>query len=70
MPDVPFKDESCKTVGACFDLKATGFRLGVIANFGQHPKPQYERIVRSRLLLFFDHESHESNEYRAVFLFV
>ncbi len=27
-------------------LKATGYRLGIIANFGQHPKLQYERIVR------------------------
>ena len=53
MPDVLFKDESCKTVGACFDLKATGFRLGVIANFGQHPKPQYERIVPQSLAAVF-----------------
>ncbi|MEO9930351.1 GxxExxY protein [Rhodopirellula bahusiensis] len=27
-------------------LKATGYRLGIIANFGHHPKLQYERIVR------------------------
>jgi len=27
-------------------LKATGFRLGIIANFGHYPKLQYERIVR------------------------
>lgn len=27
-------------------LKATGFRLGLLVNFGQHPKLQYERIVR------------------------
>ena len=27
-------------------LKATGFRLGILVNFGQHPKLQYERIVR------------------------
>jgi len=27
-------------------LKATGYRLGIIVNFGQHPKLQYERIVR------------------------
>ena len=27
-------------------LKATGFRLGLLVNFGQHPKLEYERIVR------------------------
>ena len=27
-------------------LKATGFRLGLIFNFGHFPKAQYERIVR------------------------
>lgn len=27
-------------------LKATGYRLGIIINFGHHPKLQYERIVR------------------------
>ena len=27
-------------------LKATGYRLGIIVNFGHHPKLQYERIVR------------------------
>ena len=27
-------------------LKATGFRLGLLVNFGQHPKLVYERIVR------------------------
>ncbi len=27
-------------------LKATGFRLGLLVNFGQYPKLQYERIVR------------------------
>ncbi len=26
-------------------LKATGFRLGLLVNFGHHPKLQYERIV-------------------------
>jgi GxxExxY protein len=26
-------------------LKATGFRLGLLVNFGQHPKLVYERIV-------------------------
>ncbi len=45
MLDILFKDESYKIVGACFDLKATGYRLGIIASFGQHPKLQYERIV-------------------------
>jgi GxxExxY protein len=28
------------------DLKATGHRLGILANFGHHPKLQSERIVR------------------------
>lgn len=28
------------------DLKATGFRLGLLINFGDHPKLEYERIVR------------------------
>jgi GxxExxY protein len=27
-------------------LKATGLRLGLLVNFGHHPKVQYERIVR------------------------
>jgi GxxExxY protein len=27
-------------------LKATGFRLGLLVNFGHYPKLQYERIVR------------------------
>lgn len=27
-------------------LKATGFRLGLLVNFGHFPKLQYERIVR------------------------
>ncbi len=27
-------------------LKATGFRLGLLINFGHHGKLQYERIVR------------------------
>ena len=27
-------------------LKATGFKLGLLVNFGHHPKLQYERIVR------------------------
>jgi GxxExxY protein len=27
-------------------LKATGFRLGLLINFGNHPKLEYERIVR------------------------
>ncbi|GIW97250.1 MAG: GTP-binding protein [Pirellulaceae bacterium] len=26
-------------------LKATGFRLGILVNFGSHPKLAYERIV-------------------------
>ena len=27
-------------------LKATGYRLGLLVNFGAHGKLQYERIVR------------------------
>ena len=27
-------------------LKATGIRLGLLVNFGHHPKIEYERIVR------------------------
>jgi len=27
-------------------LKATGFRLGLLVNFGSHPKLVYERIIR------------------------
>ncbi len=27
-------------------LKATGFKLGLLVNFGEHPKLQYERIVK------------------------
>lgn len=29
-------------------LKATGFELGLLVNFGTHPKLQHERIVRSK----------------------
>jgi GxxExxY protein len=28
-------------------LKATGFQLGLLVNFGHYPKLQYERIVRT-----------------------
>lgn len=28
------------------DLKATGFKLGLLVNFGHYPKLEYERIVR------------------------
>ena len=27
-------------------LKATGYELGILVNFGSHPKLEYERIVR------------------------
>ena len=27
-------------------LRATGFRLGLLVNFGHHPKVEWERIVR------------------------
>lgn len=27
-------------------LKATGYRLGLLVNFGHHPKVEYERIIR------------------------
>jgi GxxExxY protein len=27
-------------------LKATGYRLGLLVNFGNHPKLEYERIVK------------------------
>jgi GxxExxY protein len=27
-------------------LKATGYKLGLLVNFGKYPKVQYERIVR------------------------
>ena len=27
-------------------LKATGFRVGILANFAHHPKLEYERIIR------------------------
>ena len=27
-------------------LKATGYELGILLNFGSHPKLEYERIVR------------------------
>lgn len=27
-------------------LKATGYRLGLLVNFGHYPKLQYERIIR------------------------
>ena len=31
-------------------LKATGHRLGLLVNFGNYPKLEWERIVRIRLL--------------------
>jgi GxxExxY protein len=27
-------------------LKATGYRLGILVNFGHHPKLEWERVVR------------------------
>ncbi len=36
-------DEHCAQVHNY--LKATGYRLGLLVNFGQHPDLQYERIV-------------------------
>jgi GxxExxY protein len=27
-------------------LKATGFKLGLLVNFGSHPQVEWERIVR------------------------
>ena len=30
-------------------LKASGFELGVLVNFGHYPKLQYERIVKTQL---------------------
>jgi len=29
-------------------LKATGYKLGILINFGQHPKLEWERIVNDR----------------------
>ena len=37
MPHVPMKEKS---------LKATGHRLGLIINFGHHPKVEIERFAR------------------------
>ena len=37
-------DEHCAQV--LNYLNATGFKLGLLVNFGHHPKLEYERIVR------------------------
>ena len=45
-----YKDECYKIIGAYFEvyyLNASGFELGLLVNFGHHPKIEYERIVRS-----------------------
>ncbi|MBC8324014.1 MAG: GxxExxY protein [Verrucomicrobia subdivision 3 bacterium] len=30
-------------------LKATGYKLGLLANFGHHPKIEWERIIREKI---------------------
>ena len=44
--EIFLKDEAYAIIGACFELKATGYRLGLLVNFGAHGKLLYERIVR------------------------
>ena len=57
---IVYKDESYAIMGACFEvykekgcgfvepvyLKATGYTLGLLVNFGGYPQVEYERIVR------------------------
>ncbi|GIW97249.1 MAG: hypothetical protein KatS3mg111_0582 [Pirellulaceae bacterium] len=49
MAEIVYKQESYQFIGAWFVVynysKATGFRLGILVNFGSHPKLAYERIV-------------------------
>lgn len=48
--EIVYREEAFAIIGACFEvhnyLKATGFRLGLLVNFGHYPKLEYERIVR------------------------
>jgi len=48
--EIVYKDESYEIMGACFEvhnyLKATGYKLGLLVNFGHYPKVEWERIVR------------------------
>ena len=83
MPEVIYKDESYRVIGACFEvynekgcgftepvyqeclevkavsaltdehrsqvlnyLNATGYKLGLLVNFGHHGKLEWERIVK------------------------
>ena len=52
MSELIYRDESYRIIGACFEvyrekgyLNATGYRLGLLVNFGHHPKLEWERIV-------------------------
>jgi GxxExxY protein len=43
-------------------LKATGFELGLLVNFGHHPRVEYERIVASETLRLKAKETYQRNE--------
>ena len=47
MKELIHKAESYRIMGACFEvyLNATGCKLGLLINFGHHPKLEYERFV-------------------------
>ncbi len=40
-----YSEESYRIMGACLSLKATGYKLGLLVNFGHYPKVESERIV-------------------------
>lgn len=42
-------------------LNATGFELGILVNFGHHPKLEWERIVRSTRESFAAREIHQTS---------
>ena len=48
MAEIVYKEESYKVVGACMEvyyLRATGMKLGILVNFGNSKKLEWERII-------------------------
>ena len=41
MTEIIYKAESYAITGPCFEL-------GLLVNFGHHPKPEYERITKTQ----------------------
>jgi len=45
MPEIVYREESYAIMGACFELRATDMRLGLLINFSAEAKLEYERVV-------------------------